>query len=47
MPVDEPVAANCRLIVLGDWISRHTYGVFDPADTSFALREYPAGTTLA
>jgi UDP-2,3-diacylglucosamine hydrolase len=47
VPVDEPVAANCRLIVLGDWISRHTYGVFDPADTSFALREYPAGTTLA
>lgn len=29
VPVDEPVSADCRLIVLGDWLSRHTYAVFD------------------
>ncbi|MDE6041187.1 MAG: UDP-2,3-diacylglucosamine diphosphatase, partial [Muribaculaceae bacterium] len=27
--IDEPVTPLCRLIVLGDWISKDTYAVFD------------------
>lgn len=27
--VDEPVTPTCRLIILGDWIRRSTYAVFD------------------
>lgn len=27
--VDEPIAPHCRLIVLGDWISHFSYGVWD------------------
>ncbi len=40
--VDEPVAGDCRLIVLGDWISHRTYAVFDGSDLTLA--EYEPGT---
>lgn len=36
--LDEPVSAECRLIVLGDWLSRRTYAVFD--GNSLQLKEY-------
>lgn len=29
LAIDEPVGKSCRLIILGDWISHFTYGVFD------------------
>lgn len=38
VPVDEPVTPDCRLIVLGDWLTRHTYAVFDGSDIE--LREF-------
>lgn len=34
--VDEPVTANCRLVVLGEWISACTYAVFDGTSMSLA-----------
>ncbi len=36
--MDEPITSACRLIVLGDWIKRSTYAVFD--GTSLELKEY-------
>lgn len=36
--IDEPVTASCRLIVLGDWIKKRTYAVFD--GHSLALRHF-------
>lgn len=36
--LDEPVSDSCRMIVLGDWISRSTYGVFD--GNHFALKDF-------
>lgn len=27
--VDEPVSPTCRFVILGDWITEFTYGVFD------------------
>lgn len=46
VPVDEPLSDSCRLIVLGDWLSRHTYGVFCP-DSGFRLAEYRPGADPA
>lgn len=43
--IDEPVSDSCRLIVLGNWISRHTYAVFD--GTTLRLAEYSPGTDPA
>lgn len=30
--VDEPIAPHCRLVVLGDWISHFSYGVWDGSE---------------
>lgn len=38
VPIDVEVGTNCRLIVLGDWIYRSTYAVFDGTD--FELKDY-------
>lgn len=32
IPMDEPLPGNSRLIVLGDWIRKFTYGVFDGSE---------------
>lgn len=39
--VDEPINDRCRLIVLGDWLTRHTYAVFDGSELN--LCEYLPG----
>lgn len=39
--VDEPINDHCRIVVLGDWLWHHTYGVFDGSD--FKLKEYQRG----
>lgn len=36
--LDEPVTSECRIIVLGNWITRSTYAVFD--GTSLELKEF-------
>ncbi len=36
--LDEPLTVTCRLIVLGNWIDRSTYAVFD--GTTLSLREF-------
>ena len=36
--VDEPVNDHCRLIVLGNWINRSSYAVFD--GVKLELREW-------
>ncbi len=36
--LDEPVTSTCRLIVLGDWIKKRTYAVFD--GRTLTLSEY-------
>lgn len=38
IPIDEPISENCRLIILGDWLSRHTYAVFD--GSNLTLNEF-------
>lgn len=37
--LDEPVGPHCRLIVLGEWIKKRTYAVFD--GTTLTLRREP------
>lgn len=38
-PVDYPLNENTRMVILGDWITHFTYGVFDGEE--FALLTYP------
>jgi UDP-2,3-diacylglucosamine hydrolase len=39
LPIDLPISANARCIILGDWVTNFTYAVFDGSDLS--LRYYP------
>ncbi|MDE6853843.1 MAG: hypothetical protein K2J38_02185, partial [Muribaculaceae bacterium] len=36
--LDEPVTGDCRLLILGNWISSSTYAVFD--GETLALKEF-------
>ena len=39
LPIDMPISANARCIILGDWVTNFTYAIFDGDDLS--LKYYP------
>jgi UDP-2,3-diacylglucosamine hydrolase len=41
-PLDEKIGENCRMIILGDWIHKFTYAVFDGSEMSLKRYQKPA-----